>query len=190
MGRIGRQERPPGPKGPLCRSETPLSSMPSTASAGGPWTAFASSGMWRSRRPPGGPLPAGVRYHHAHRPTPAAPHPGHRRVGVEQHPRAQHPGLAAGPGRGEADRETPGAHCRGTAGGGAQAPRGAVGQSYRPGAPRPPQCGPAGGQGAGGRVSCRDDRWLITAQDLLVMQAAGHKLRETSAFVPHLEEMP
>ena len=47
-----------------------------------------------------------------------------RRVGVEQHPGAQHPGPAAGPGRGEADRETPGAHCRGTAGGGAQAPRG------------------------------------------------------------------
>ena len=35
----------PGPEGPLCRSETPLSSMPSTASAGGPWTPFASSGM-------------------------------------------------------------------------------------------------------------------------------------------------
>ena len=29
-------------------------------------------------------------------------------------------------------------------------------------------------------------RWLITALDLLVIQAAGHKLRETAAFVPYV----
>ena len=46
----------------------------------------------RRRHPPCGPLTAGVRHDHPHRAAPAAPHPGHRRVGVEQHPGAQHPG--------------------------------------------------------------------------------------------------
>ena len=52
---------------------------------------------------------------------------------------------------GEADREASGAHPRGPAGGGAQAPGGAVGHPHRPGAPRPPQRGPSGSPGIGGQ---------------------------------------